>query len=83
MSNALRRAQTRRVPYRLSNRNHLVDKFERDGTTLQVPPGVLTNLIESLFLVGIHRFDLGEDACTGCTDILADLVADYITEGAT
>jgi hypothetical protein len=48
------------VPYRLSNRNHLVDKFERDGTTLQVPPRVVTDLIESLFFVGIHGYDLGE-----------------------
>jgi hypothetical protein len=62
VSDARRRAQTRRVPYRLSNRNHLVDKFERDGTTFQVPPGVVTNLIESLFFVGIHSFDLGEGA---------------------
>ena len=71
------------MPYRLSNRNHLVDKFERDGTTLQVPPGVLTNLIESLFFVGIHSYDLGEDAYMECTDILADLVAGHSAEGAT
>jgi hypothetical protein len=50
------------VPYRLSNRNHLVDKFERDGTTLQVPPRVVTDLIESLFFVGIYSYDLGEGA---------------------
>lgn len=60
-----------------------VEKFERDGITVQVPPRVVTNLIKSLFFVGIHRYDLGEDAYMECMEILVDLVAGYITEGAT
>ena len=59
-----------------------VEKFERDGITVQVPPRVVTNLIKSLFFVGIHRYDLGEDAYTEGMEILVELIAGYITEGA-
>jgi len=58
-------------------------KFGRDGITLRVPPRVVANLIKGLFFIGIRRYDLGEDAYVECMEILIELVAGYITEGAT
>jgi AcrR family transcriptional regulator len=59
------------------------NKFERDGITLRVPPRVVANLIKALFFIGIRRLDLGEEAYAECMKILIDLVAGYLTEGAT
>jgi AcrR family transcriptional regulator len=58
-------------------------KLERDGIAMRVPPRVVTNLLKSLFFVAIHRCDLGEGDYTECIEILVDLIAGYITEGAT
>jgi len=63
--------------------DNFTDKFERDGITLRVPPRVVASLIKGLFFIGIRRYDLGEDAYVECMEILIDLVAGYITEGAT
>jgi hypothetical protein len=63
--------------------NNLIKNFNRHGITFPIPSGVVANLMESLFFVGIHRHDLGEDAYLECTDILADLIARYSPEGAT
>jgi AcrR family transcriptional regulator len=62
---------------------NFTEKFQRDGITLRVPPRVVTNLIKGLFFIAIRRHDLGEDAYVECMEILVDLVAGYITEGAT
>jgi AcrR family transcriptional regulator len=62
---------------------NFIEKFQHDGITVQVPPRVVTNLIKSLFFVGLRRHDLGEDDYLECMEILVDLVAGYITEGAT
>jgi AcrR family transcriptional regulator len=59
-----------------------VKKVEREGIALKVPPRVAMNLILSLFLVSLHRDDLGEDGYAEIMKILTDLVAGYITEGA-
>lgn len=63
--------------------DNFTDKFERDGITVRVPPRVVANLIKGLFFIGIRRYDLGEDAYLECMEILIELVAGYITEGAT
>jgi len=62
---------------------NFIDKFEREGITFQVSPRVATNLLKCLFFVGLYLPDLGEDVCNECMEILTDLVAGYITEGAT
>ncbi len=62
--------------------DNFTDKFEQDGIALRVPPRVVANLIKALFFIGIRRYDLGEDAYVECMEILIDLVAGYITEGA-
>jgi AcrR family transcriptional regulator len=61
----------------------LVEKVKREGIALKVPPRVAFNLVLSLILVSFHRHDFGEEAYTETMKILADLVAGYITEGAT
>ena len=60
-----------------------VKKIEREGMTLKVSPRVTFNLVLSLVLVSLHRLDLGEDAYTETMNILIDLVAGYIADGAT
>lgn len=60
---------------------NFTDKLAREGITMQAPPRVVTNLIKSLFFVGLHRDELGEDAYRETMTILVDLVADYVTAG--
>jgi AcrR family transcriptional regulator len=63
--------------------DNFTDKFERDGIPLRVPPRVVANMIKALFFIAIRRYDLGEEAYVECMEILIDLVAGYLTEGAT
>jgi len=56
-------------------------KLASEGITLRAPPRVVANLIKSLFFVGLHRDDLGEDAYRETMAVLVDLVAGYVTEG--
>jgi AcrR family transcriptional regulator len=63
--------------------DNFTDKFEQDGIPLRVPPRVVANMIKALFFIAIRRFDLGEEAYAECMEILIDLIAGYITEGAT
>jgi AcrR family transcriptional regulator len=58
-----------------------IKKVKREGIALKVSPRVAINLIWSLFLVSLHRHDLGEDAYAETMKILADLIAGYLTEG--
>jgi hypothetical protein len=39
------------------------------------------NLVLSLFLVSLHRNELGEDVYAEMMKVLTDLVAGYITDG--
>ncbi|MEZ4866775.1 MAG: TetR/AcrR family transcriptional regulator [Caldilineaceae bacterium] len=57
-------------------------KLAQEGITIRTPPRVVTNLIKSLFFVGLHRHELGDDAYQESMAILVDLVAGYVTEGA-
>jgi AcrR family transcriptional regulator len=63
--------------------DNFMTKFERDGISVQMPARVVSNLIKSLFFISIHRYDLGEDDYLECMEILVDLVAGYLTDGAT
>ncbi|MEZ4726614.1 MAG: TetR/AcrR family transcriptional regulator [Caldilineaceae bacterium] len=57
-------------------------KLASEGITMHAPPRVVANLIKSLFFVGLHRDELGEDAYRETMAVLVDLVAGYVTEGA-
>ena len=60
-----------------------IKKVKREGIALKVPPRVALNLIFSLFLFSLHRLEFGEEAYTETSKILIDLIAGYLTEGAT
>jgi len=60
----------------------LIKKVKREGIAIKVPPRVAMNLILSLFLLSLHRHEIGDDTYTETMQILTDLVAGYITEGA-
>lgn len=61
--------------------NEFVQRIKREGITIKASPRVISNLMKSLFFVGLHRDDLGTEAYRESMEILADLVAGYITEG--
>lgn len=61
--------------------DNLIKKLKREGVTLKVSPRVAMNLILSLFLISLHRNELGENAYAETMKILTDLVAGYLTEG--
>ena len=56
-------------------------KLAQEGIPMQAPPQVVANLVKSLFFVGLHRNDLGEENYRATMNVLVDLVARYITEG--
>lgn len=56
-------------------------KLAQEGITMQAPPQVVANLVKSLFFVGLHRDDLGEENYQMTMTVLVDLVAGYVTEG--
>jgi AcrR family transcriptional regulator len=59
--------------------NEFIKKMGQEGITTKVPPADITNLIKSLFLLGLHREDLGEENYQGTMNILVELVARHIT----
>jgi AcrR family transcriptional regulator len=61
--------------------NEFIKRIKREGIAVKASPRVVSNLMKSLFFVGLHRDDLGADAYVECMQILADLVARYIIEG--
>ena len=56
-------------------------KLAQEGITMQAPPAVVANLVKSLFFIGLHRDDLGEENYQATMTVLVDLVAGYVTEG--
>jgi len=58
--------------------SELIKKVRREGITVAVSPGLISNLIKSLFFVGLHREDMGAEAYEESMDVLTDLVAGYI-----
>jgi len=81
-----RKLPAQRVQAHANRDNEFVEEFikriKREGVAVKAPPRVVSNLMKSLFFVGLHRDDLGSEAYVECMEILADLVAGYIVEGA-
>jgi AcrR family transcriptional regulator len=77
-------------PRRIQAHTDRDDKFVEDffkrikqkGVAVKVSPRVVSNLMKSLFFVSLHRDDLGKEAYVETMEILADLVARYVIEGA-
>jgi AcrR family transcriptional regulator len=59
-----------------------VKRIKREGIAIKAPPRVISSLMKSLFFVSLHRDDLGTQAYFESMEILADLVARYMIEGA-
>jgi AcrR family transcriptional regulator len=62
--------------------NDFVKRIKREEIVLKASPRVISNLMKSLFFVSLHRDDLGEGAYFETMEVLADLLAGYIVEGA-
>lgn len=62
--------------------NDFIKRIKREGIVVKASPRLISNLMKSLFFVRLHRDDLGEDAYIETMEVMADLVARYITEGA-
>ena len=81
-----RKLPPQRIRAHASRDNEFVDEFlkkiKRQGVAVKASPRVVSNLMKSLFFVGLHREDLGTDAYVESMEILSDLVARYIVEGA-
>lgn len=59
-----------------------IKRIRREGISVKASPGVVSNLMKSLFFVSLHREELGQHAYVETMEVLADLVAAYIVEGA-
>jgi AcrR family transcriptional regulator len=81
-----RKLPPERVLAHANRDNEFVDEFikriKREGIVVKASPRVISNLMKSLFFVGLHRDDLGTQAYMECMEILSNLVARYIVEGA-
>jgi AcrR family transcriptional regulator len=81
-----RKLPPQRVQAHANRDNEFVDDFvkkiKREGIAVKASPRVVSNLMKSLFFVGLHREDLGAEAYVESMEILADIVARYILEGA-
>jgi AcrR family transcriptional regulator len=62
--------------------NEFIKRIKREGIVIKASPRIISNLMKSLFFVSLHRDDLGIDAYIEAMEILADLVARYVVEGA-
>ncbi|HUE98456.1 MAG TPA: TetR/AcrR family transcriptional regulator [Anaerolineales bacterium] len=81
-----RKLPRRRIQAHADRDDKFVDEFikriKQEGITVKASPRVISNLMKSLFFVSLHRDDLSTDAYMESMEILADLIARYITEGA-
>ena len=81
-----RKLPTERIQAHINQDNEFVDDFikgiKRKGIAVKASPRVISNLMKSLFFVSLHRDDLGINEYAEVMEILSDLAARYIIEGA-
>jgi AcrR family transcriptional regulator len=81
-----RRLPAQRIRAHAHRDDEFVDDFikriKREGITVKASPRVISNLMKSLFFVSLHRDDLGQEAYVETMEVLADLIARYVMEGA-
>ncbi len=58
--------------------NNFVKKIKQEGITVKASPRIISNLIKSLFFIGLHRDDLGESEYKETVTVMIELVAGYI-----
>lgn len=61
--------------------NDFIRRIKREGLPVKASPRLISNLMKSLFFVGLHREELGEHGYLETMGVLTDLVATYILEG--
>jgi AcrR family transcriptional regulator len=59
-----------------------LERIKREDVVVKAPPRIISNLMKSLFYFSLHRDDLGEENYIETMEVLTDLTARYITEGA-
>lgn len=55
-----------------------IKRIKREGIAVKASPRIISKLMVVLFLVSLHREELGENDYTETMEVLADLVAGYI-----
>ena len=82
----VRKLPPQRVQAHANRDNEFVSEFlkriKREGFALNASARVISNLMKSLFFVSLHRDDLSAQGYMESMEILTDLVAGYIVEGA-
>jgi AcrR family transcriptional regulator len=58
--------------------NQFIKKIKREGVAVKSSPKIVSNLIKSLFFLGLYLEDLGREAYQETMDVMIDLVAGYI-----
>jgi AcrR family transcriptional regulator len=58
--------------------NEFIKKIQREGIMVKASPRIISNLIKSLFFMGLHREDLGEAHYQETMDVMINLVSGYI-----
>jgi AcrR family transcriptional regulator len=58
--------------------NEFIKKIKQEGIMVKASPRVISNLIKSLFFIGLHREDLGEAHYQETMDVMINLVSGYI-----
>ena len=81
-----RKLPAERIQAHINQDNEFVGKFikriKREGIAVKAAPRVVSNLMKSLFFVSLHRDEMGESDYVETMEVLTDLVAAYIVEGA-
>jgi AcrR family transcriptional regulator len=81
-----RKLPPQRIEAHINRDDEFVDEFieriRQEGIAIKVSPRLISNLMKSLFFVSLHRDDLGNEAYVESMEVLSDLVARYIMEGA-
>jgi AcrR family transcriptional regulator len=81
-----RKLPPERIQAHASRDNEFVEEFiqkiKRERISIQASPLAISNLMKSLFFVSLHRDDLGTEGYVQSMEILTDLVARYMIEGA-
>jgi AcrR family transcriptional regulator len=62
--------------------SEFIKRIKREGVAVRASPRVVSNLMKSLFFVSLHRDELGENDYVETMEVLTELVAGYIVEGA-
>ena len=58
--------------------NQFINKIKREGIAVKASPRVVSNLIKTMFFVGLYLEELGQEAYQETLDVMINMVAGYI-----